>query len=74
MIRFYKVRWSRHFEKEATWETEEFLRSKYLEFLLSAVMCVYLFCRLLCAYNLRVRVPLRERVVTPHCQIHLISC
>jgi hypothetical protein len=31
MIRFYKVQWSHHFEKEATWETEEFLRSKYPE-------------------------------------------
>jgi hypothetical protein len=33
MIPLYKVQWSRHSEKEATWETEEFLRSKYLEFL-----------------------------------------
>jgi hypothetical protein len=33
MIRFFKVQWSRHSEQEATWETEEFLRSKYLGFL-----------------------------------------
>jgi hypothetical protein len=32
-IRFFKVQWSRHSEQEATWETEEFLRSKYPEFL-----------------------------------------
>jgi hypothetical protein len=29
MIHFYKVQWSRHSEEEATWETEEFLRSNY---------------------------------------------
>jgi hypothetical protein len=33
MIRFFKVQWSHHSEQEATWETEEFLRSKYPEFL-----------------------------------------
>jgi hypothetical protein len=33
MIGFFKVQWSRHSEQEATWETEEFLCSKYLEFL-----------------------------------------
>jgi hypothetical protein len=32
-IRFFMVQWSHHFEQEATWETEEFLRSKYSEFL-----------------------------------------
>jgi hypothetical protein len=31
--RFYKVQWSNHSEDEATWEQEEFLRSKYLDFL-----------------------------------------
>jgi len=30
---FYKVQWSNHSEREATWETEEFLKSKYPEFL-----------------------------------------
>jgi hypothetical protein len=33
MIRFYKVQWSHHSVKEAIWETEDFLRSKYPEFL-----------------------------------------
>ncbi|WVZ73569.1 LOW QUALITY PROTEIN: hypothetical protein U9M48_021858, partial [Paspalum notatum var. saurae] len=28
-INFYKVQWSNHFEEEATWEQEEFLRTKY---------------------------------------------
>ena len=32
-IRFYKVQWSNHSEEEATWEKEEFLRSKYPDFL-----------------------------------------
>jgi hypothetical protein len=31
-IRFFKLKWSRHSEQEATWETEEFLCSKYPEF------------------------------------------
>ena len=30
---FYKVQWSNHSEEEATWEKEEFLRSKYPNFL-----------------------------------------
>ena len=30
---FYKVQWSNHSERETTWETEEFLKSKYLELL-----------------------------------------
>jgi hypothetical protein len=33
MIQFFKVPWSHHSEQEATWETEDFLRSKYQEFL-----------------------------------------
>jgi hypothetical protein len=32
-IRFIKVQWSHHSKQEATWETKEFLRSKYPEFL-----------------------------------------
>ena len=31
--RFYKVQWSNHSEDEATWEKEEFLRTKYPDFL-----------------------------------------
>jgi hypothetical protein len=31
--RFYRVQWNDHFEDEATWEHEEFLRSNYPEFL-----------------------------------------
>ncbi|WVZ98194.1 hypothetical protein U9M48_043663 [Paspalum notatum var. saurae] len=32
-INFYKVQWSNHSEEEATWEQEEFLRTKYPDFL-----------------------------------------
>jgi hypothetical protein len=28
-IKMYKIQWSNHSEEEATWETEEFLRSNY---------------------------------------------
>ena len=31
--KFYKVQWSNHSEREDTWETKEFLKSKYLELL-----------------------------------------
>ena len=30
---FYKVQWSNHSEREATWETEDFIRSKCPELL-----------------------------------------
>jgi hypothetical protein len=32
MICFFRIQWSRHSEKEATWETKDFLHSKCLEF------------------------------------------
>ena len=31
--KFYKVQWSNHSEREATWETKEFIQSKYPELL-----------------------------------------
>jgi hypothetical protein len=30
-IHFYKVQWSHHSKKEATWEIEEFLHLNYLD-------------------------------------------
>jgi hypothetical protein len=33
-IRMYKVQWSHHSVEEATWETEDFLRSRFLTFCL----------------------------------------
>ena len=32
-VKSYKVQWSNHSEEEATWETEDYLRAHYLEFL-----------------------------------------
>jgi hypothetical protein len=32
-IKFYKVQWNKHFEDEATWESEEFLNSQFPKFL-----------------------------------------
>jgi hypothetical protein len=33
-IKFFKVQWSNHTKEEATWESEEFLRSRHLDFVL----------------------------------------
>jgi hypothetical protein len=35
MIKFYKIKWSNHIEGEATWESEDFLRSHHPDFELS---------------------------------------
>jgi hypothetical protein len=32
-IRMYKIQWSNHTEEEATWETKDFLRSRFPDFL-----------------------------------------
>jgi hypothetical protein len=32
-VKMYKIQWSHHTEEEATWETEQFLNSKYPNFL-----------------------------------------
>jgi hypothetical protein len=32
-IRMYKIQWSNHTEEEATWETEDFIRSRFPDFL-----------------------------------------
>jgi hypothetical protein len=31
-IKFFKVQWSNHIEEEATWESEDFLRSGHPDF------------------------------------------
>jgi hypothetical protein len=33
-IKFFKIQWSNHIEEEATWESEDFLRSRHLDFAL----------------------------------------
>jgi hypothetical protein len=32
MIKFYKVQWSNHMVEKATWESEDFLRSRHMDF------------------------------------------
>ena len=32
-IKFYKIQWNQHSEEEATWESEDYLLEKFLEFL-----------------------------------------
>jgi hypothetical protein len=32
MIQFYKIQWSNHTTEEATWESEDFLHSRHLDF------------------------------------------
>jgi hypothetical protein len=32
-VKMYKIQWSHHTEEEATWETEQFLNTKYPDFL-----------------------------------------
>jgi hypothetical protein len=34
-VRMYKIQWSHHTEEEATWETEDYLNTKYASFLQS---------------------------------------
>ena len=31
-IKFYKIQWNQHSEEEATWESEDYLLEKFLEF------------------------------------------
>jgi hypothetical protein len=33
-VKFFKIQWSNHSEEEATWESEEFLRSRHPDFTL----------------------------------------
>jgi hypothetical protein len=34
IIKFFKIQWSNHSEEEATWESEDFLRSRHSDFIL----------------------------------------
>jgi hypothetical protein len=34
-IKFYKVQWNKHLEKEATWESEDYLRENHSDFFAS---------------------------------------
>jgi len=63
---FYKVQWSNHSEREATWETDEFVQSKCPE-LLQAYRGTHKFLNLpFChSLNLGARFLLGGRIVTP---------
>src|SRR4029079_15452392 len=64
---FYKVQWSNHSEREATWETEEFLQSKCPE-LLQAYQGTHqspLFSILHIHNNLGTRFLFGGKIVTP---------
>ena len=66
--KFYKVQWSNHSEREATWETEEFVRTKCPE-LLQTYQGTHqvLTFHLALLSNLRTRFLLGGRIVTPRC-------
>jgi hypothetical protein len=34
MIKFFKIQWNNHSKEEATWESEDFLHSRHLDFVL----------------------------------------
>ena len=63
---FYKLQWSNHSEREATWETEEFVRTKCPE-LLQAYRGTHQFLtfHLAPSLNLGTRFLLGGRIVTP---------
>jgi len=63
---FYKVQWNNHSEREATWETEEFVRTKCPE-LLQAYRGTHQFLtfHLAPSLNLGTRFLLGGRIVTP---------
>jgi hypothetical protein len=68
-IKFFKIRWSNHSEEEATWESEDFLRSRHPDFVLPCLeMCDYSLFLLEPPLlpNLGMRFLLGGRAVTPY--------
>jgi hypothetical protein len=57
-IKMYKIQWSHHTEEEATWETENYLNTKYPGFLQSQ-NCKFLFLPCSFESNLGTRFLLR---------------
>jgi hypothetical protein len=58
MVKLFKIQWSNHTEEEATWESEDFLRSRHPDLFRS---------------NLRTRFLVRGEGVTPLVPIEVIS-
>ena len=67
----YKMQWSNHSEREATWETEEFLKSKYPKFLANhqgtQLTSPIFFSSSVHLINLGTRFLLGGRILTPRC-------
>jgi hypothetical protein len=43
-IKLFKIQWRNHFEEEATWESEDFLRSRHPDFVLPVTKCAIVCC------------------------------
>jgi hypothetical protein len=59
-IKFFKIQWSNHSEEEATRESEDFLRSRHLDFVLPYGGIVQLF-----AVSVRSATPSKSRDEIP---------
>jgi hypothetical protein len=69
MIKFFKIQWSNHSEKEATWESEDFLRSRHPDFVLPCwgmCDCSLFLLEPPLLPNLGMSFLLGGRAVTPH--------
>jgi hypothetical protein len=55
LIKMYKVQWSNHSEEEVTWETEDFLRSRFPDFLPKGVGTSPKTPTTTCPLNLNIR-------------------
>jgi hypothetical protein len=67
-IKFFKIQWSNHTEEEATWESEDFLHSCHLDFMLPQRGNVRLFDVLIRTFSPSkswVKIPVRGRSDTP---------
>jgi hypothetical protein len=72
-VKMYKIQWSHHTEEEATWETEQFLKTKYPDFLLSQTRN-WIFPHLLLISNLGTRFPLRGVGCNTPCFCSVVIC
>jgi hypothetical protein len=71
-VKMYKIQWSHHTEEEATWETEQFLNTKYPDFLASQTRVESL--PVLLISNLGTRFPLRGVGCNTSCFCSVVFC
>jgi hypothetical protein len=57
-VRMYKIQWSHHTEEETTWETEDYLNTKYPGFLQSR-NCEFFSPSFRCLIESRYEIPLK---------------